>query len=200
MNASLLAAGGADLVAASGSATVAGDNSNARLLADIRNQNLASGSTASEAWAQLVYRVGRDRQAAASAERTQSEVTQQMRNLQDGVSGVSLDEEAADLMRFQRAYEANARFFTTVDETLATLAEHGGCLMRVTFNMSYRNGVLDIQRASEALQARRARCRRGAACSCPATTRRPRRRLSASARRCGPSTRTRERPTPSRRG
>jgi flagellar hook-associated protein 1 FlgK len=121
VNASMLAAGGTNLVAASGSATVAGENSNARLLADVRNQNLASGSTASDAWAQLVYRVGRDRQAAASAERTQSEVTQQMRNLQDGASGVSLDEEAADLMRFQRAYEANARFFTTVDETLATL-------------------------------------------------------------------------------
>jgi flagellar hook-associated protein 1 FlgK len=68
-----------------------------------------------------VYRVGRDRAAAASAARTQSEVTRQMRNLQDGVSGVSLDEEAADLMRFQRAYEANARFFTTVNDTLTTL-------------------------------------------------------------------------------
>ena len=37
------------------------------------------------------------------------------------MSGVSLDEEAADLVRFQRAYEANARFFSTIDQTLDTL-------------------------------------------------------------------------------
>jgi flagellar hook-associated protein 1 FlgK len=121
VNASFLAAGGTNLIAASGSAGTPGDNGTARLLASIRTGALASGSTASESWAQLVYRVGRDRAAAASAARTQSEVTRQMRNLQDGVSGVSLDEEAADLMRFQRAYEANARFFTTVNDTLTTL-------------------------------------------------------------------------------
>ena len=37
------------------------------------------------------------------------------------MSGVSLDEEAASMMRFQRAYEANARFFSTVNETLEIL-------------------------------------------------------------------------------
>jgi flagellar hook-associated protein 1 FlgK len=36
---------------------------------------------------------------------------------------VSLDEEAMALLRFQRAYEANARFFQTVDQTLRTLLD-----------------------------------------------------------------------------
>ena len=91
------------------------------MLAGIRDQKLASGLTASDAWSQLVYRVGRDRRSAADAGATQAEVLNQIRNLQDSVSGVSLDEEASDLMRFQRAYEANARFFTTVNDTLTTL-------------------------------------------------------------------------------
>jgi flagellar hook-associated protein 1 FlgK len=39
----------------------------------------------------------------------------------DGVSSVSLDEETADLMRFQRAYQANARVISIVDELLDTL-------------------------------------------------------------------------------
>ncbi len=52
---------------------------------------------------------------------TQAEVLRQLQNLQDGVSGVSLDEEAADMLRFQRGYEANARFFTTVNQMLDTL-------------------------------------------------------------------------------
>jgi flagellar hook-associated protein 1 len=38
---------------------------------------------------------------------------------------VSLDEEAASMMRFQRAYEANARFFTVVNETLDVLLNLG---------------------------------------------------------------------------
>lgn len=41
--------------------------------------------------------------------------------MRDSVSGVSLDEEAASLLQFQRAYQANARFFTAVDQTLQTL-------------------------------------------------------------------------------
>jgi flagellar hook-associated protein 1 FlgK len=68
-----------------------------------------------------VYRVGRDKQAADAGQGTREEITRQLRNLQDSVSGVSLDEEAADLVRFQRAYEANARFFSTIDQTLDTL-------------------------------------------------------------------------------
>jgi flagellar hook-associated protein 1 FlgK len=34
---------------------------------------------------------------------------------------VSLDEEAMMMMKFQRAYEANARFFQAVDSALETL-------------------------------------------------------------------------------
>jgi flagellar hook-associated protein 1 FlgK len=123
VSAPLSAAGGTALVAASGSAAAVGDNAAARVLAGLRSQPIASGgtATATQAWAQLVYSVGRDRAAANHAESTQTEVLRQIRNLQDTVSGVSLDEEAADLIRFQRAYEANARFFTTVDEALQTL-------------------------------------------------------------------------------
>ena len=36
----------------------------------------------------------------------------------DAVSGISLDEEAMNMLKFQRAYEANARFFVAVDRML----------------------------------------------------------------------------------
>jgi flagellar hook-associated protein 1 FlgK len=39
----------------------------------------------------------------------------------DAVSGVSLDEEAANLIRFQRAYEAGARMMRVADELLETI-------------------------------------------------------------------------------
>jgi flagellar hook-associated protein 1 FlgK len=45
----------------------------------------------------------------------------QLEQLRAQVSGVSMDEEAANLMRFQRAYEANARYFATIVDTIDTL-------------------------------------------------------------------------------
>ena len=50
-----------------------------------------------------------------------AEVMQQVETLRDQVSGVSLDEEAMHLMKYQRAYEANARFFRVIDQTLDVL-------------------------------------------------------------------------------
>ena len=43
--------------------------------------------------------------------------------LRDSVSGVSLDEEAANMIKYQRAYEANAKFFSTIGNTLDTLMQ-----------------------------------------------------------------------------
>jgi flagellar hook-associated protein 1 FlgK len=45
----------------------------------------------------------------------------QLGRLRDAAAGVSIDEEAASLMKFQRAYEANARYFMTVNNALDTL-------------------------------------------------------------------------------
>jgi flagellar hook-associated protein 1 len=37
------------------------------------------------------------------------------------ISGVSIDEEMSDLMKFQKAFQASARLVSTVDEMLETL-------------------------------------------------------------------------------
>jgi len=47
---------------------------------------------------------------------TQQQVVAQARNLRSQVSGVSLDEEAANLIEFQRAYQATAKVVTVVDQ------------------------------------------------------------------------------------
>jgi flagellar hook-associated protein 1 FlgK len=124
MNPDLTAPGGGAQVAASGSGAV-GDNGNARLLMGLRDRRVLAGGTATfnEGWAKLVYGVGRDTGAAAASQAARGEVVSQIRNLQDAVSGISLDEEAADMLRFQRAYEANARFFRSVDDVLTVLMQ-----------------------------------------------------------------------------
>jgi flagellar hook-associated protein 1 FlgK len=39
----------------------------------------------------------------------------------DSVSGVSLDEEMTDMMKYQKAYEASAHLITTLDQMLETV-------------------------------------------------------------------------------
>jgi flagellar hook-associated protein 1 FlgK len=109
-------------IAAAGVA-LPGDNQVARAMADARDARVLAGGTATlgEAWGNLVYRVGRDVQSARQEASMRSEVTRQVEALRDQVSGVSLDEEAMNLMKFQRAYEANARFFRVIDQTLDML-------------------------------------------------------------------------------
>jgi flagellar hook-associated protein 1 FlgK len=110
------------LVAASGSAA-AGDNQVARAIAGLRDSRVMSGgsATAAEAWATLVYEVGSDVRATEASSVTRERIVRQMQRLRDQQSGVSLDEEAANLMRYQRSYEASARYFATIVDTLDTL-------------------------------------------------------------------------------
>ena len=115
------------LIAAGSIAATPGDNGTARSLAALRDARVLSGNSATftSFYTDLVYDVGQDRSVATSEAAVRGEVVQQIENLRDGVSGVSLDEEAASMMRFQRAYEANARFFTTVNQTLDVLLNLG---------------------------------------------------------------------------
>ncbi len=112
------------LIAAGGTAA-AGDNSVARSLAGLRDAKVLDGGTATltDAWSQLVFRVGRDSQAAQDEQKTRAEIVSQVDDLRDQVSGISLDEEAMQMMKYQRAYEATARFFNVVSGTLDTLLQ-----------------------------------------------------------------------------
>jgi flagellar hook-associated protein 1 len=108
---------------AAAEAALPGDNRAARALANVRGALLLNGGTGTltDAWAQLTFSVGRDVQTARGETTLRQQIVSQLETLRDQVSGVSLDEEAMHLMKFQRAYEANARFFQIVDETLDTL-------------------------------------------------------------------------------
>lgn len=105
-----------------------GDNGNAKLLAALRDTKSASGGTTTfaEAWGVLTNKVGSDIDAIKSSQGTRKDVVTALTQLRDSVSGVSLDEEAGRLMQFQRAYEANARYFSAVDNILSILMQTVG--------------------------------------------------------------------------
>ena len=104
------------------STTAVGNNDLALAIGRLQDTPM-TGSTARpiEGWSDLVYAVATDAAGAKQNRDAHEEITQQLRNLWDQISGVSIDEEAASLMRFQKAYEANARFFQVVDDTLSLL-------------------------------------------------------------------------------
>ncbi len=103
-----------------------GDNQNARAIAGLREQRILNGNTATlaDAWGELVYSVARDTKAAKDESASRREIVTQVDALRDEVSGVSLDEEAMHLLKFQRAYEANARFFSVVDQTIEMMLQY----------------------------------------------------------------------------
>lgn len=92
------------------------DGSNALAMSQIQN---SSGVV--PAFQNLVANLGQTVHTAASNQTTQDAVTQQLKNQRDSVSGVSIDEEMTNLINFQQAYDASARFISTISSMYNTL-------------------------------------------------------------------------------
>ena len=52
---------------------------------------------------------------------SQNAVMDDLRSLRDSISGVNIDEELADIMKFQHGYNAAAKFVTVIDSMLDTV-------------------------------------------------------------------------------
>jgi flagellar hook-associated protein 1 FlgK len=88
-----------------------GDNRNALLMAGQQTQNLMVNGTTSlqGAFSQLVGSVGAKTQELTITSQAQDAMVTQTVATQQSISGVNLDEEAANLLRYQRAYQAAAK-------------------------------------------------------------------------------------------
>lgn len=99
------------------------DNRNALLLGDLANQKTVGNGNASYqgAYAQLVSGVGtRTNDAEVSHEAAQT-ILNQVQAQWESISGVNLDEEAANLMKFQQSYQASARVLQVSSELFDTI-------------------------------------------------------------------------------
>jgi flagellar hook-associated protein 1 FlgK len=104
-------------IAAASSGGGPGSNANAQSLAGIQNELLLSGNTAtlSQFYSNLVFNIGLDAKNAGDNLEVENRLVTQLQNQRDSVSGVSLDEEAINIMRYQKAYEASARLISVID-------------------------------------------------------------------------------------
>jgi flagellar hook-associated protein 1 FlgK len=107
-------------VQAAGVAGAPGDNQTALALAQLAQKKLAglNGQTLGQGYGQAVAAFGQELASVNVALGDQEAVEQMLLQQRDSIGGVSLDEEMADLMRFQKAFAASARLITTVDEML----------------------------------------------------------------------------------
>ncbi len=113
-----------NLVAASSDGS-AGSNGNLTQLIAVRDQNLPSGSSPTSMYSNLVLQIGSDASNATADVNSGSLSLQQLTDQRSATSGVSLDEETTNMIRFQRAYQAAARVVTTVDTMMQTLLSMG---------------------------------------------------------------------------
>ncbi len=107
---------------AAGAPNARGDNRTALALSQLGNQPIAAlgGQTFGSAYNQTVGRLGEALSSVNQRLADQKTVADLIRGQRDSVSGVSIDEEMADLTRFQRGYQASAKLITTIDEMLDT--------------------------------------------------------------------------------
>jgi flagellar hook-associated protein 1 FlgK len=113
------------IAAAADPLTVPGDNRKAIEIANLQNQLLMSGNTISfgDYYSSMVSDIGYEVLKSDAYYNHQSDMVQQLDNYRESVSGVSLDEEMINLIKFQNAYAAAAKMIAAADEMLQTVLQ-----------------------------------------------------------------------------
>ncbi|ELA01238.1 flagellar hook-associated protein FlgK [Cupriavidus metallidurans] len=102
------------------------DNGNALALAKLQTAKTINGTSSfNDAYASLVNQVGSDAKSASIASESQDSITTQVTSAQQSVSGVNMDEETVNLLKFQQLYQANAKVIQTASTIIDTLLSIG---------------------------------------------------------------------------
>lgn len=111
------------LISAGATPFAPGDNRIANIISDIQYKGvLNSGETTlDEFYNSLVGQVGVTTARANNELISQGDLVSQLKNIRESVSGVSLDEETAKMIEYQKGFEASARLIRTADEMMDTV-------------------------------------------------------------------------------
>ena len=100
-----------------------GDNHNGLLLAGIQNSKFFSGATESlfDRYSDLLVDIGGQTKLAKNSYDASDVLFKQATDYQDSISGVNLDEEAANLLKFEQAYEAAGKLMAVANQMINVL-------------------------------------------------------------------------------
>ncbi|MCR4790176.1 MAG: flagellar hook-associated protein FlgK [Treponemataceae bacterium] len=105
-----------------------GDGTAALEIASLRNTSVMIGEnkTFDDYFAESVTNVGLKGEQAMINHESQIAVMDELRSLRDSISGVNVDEELADIIKFQHGYNAAAKYISVIDEMLDTVINRLG--------------------------------------------------------------------------
>jgi flagellar hook-associated protein 1 len=109
---------------AAGQAAYSGDNTNAIAIVNLQNSILTIGgslTTFGDYYNSIVADVGYKVQNASTRYDHENSMASQLDNYREATSGVSIDEEMVNLIKFQHGYNAAAKLITVVDQLMETL-------------------------------------------------------------------------------
>ena len=112
------------LIAASSDGTT-GSNGNLANLSAVASQAVANGQTPIDFYSNIVFQVGSTTSNTSADADASNLILQKLQDQRGSVSGVSLDEEAANLIQYQTAYQAAARVVSTVNNLLSDAVNLG---------------------------------------------------------------------------
>jgi flagellar hook-associated protein 1 FlgK len=98
-----------------------GSSGNLKGLLAVQNSQLPSGATPTDAYASLVQNIGTAGSQVSADLTAASASLQQLTTQQGSESGVSIDEETTNLLRYQQAYTAAARVISTINDIYTAL-------------------------------------------------------------------------------
>ena len=102
-----------------------GSNGNLTQLLAVQNQAIANGESPTSFYAGMVYRVGTSVANATAEQDASNQILQQLQDQRSSISGVSMDEEASNMIQYERAYEAAARVISTIADMTDTAIQLG---------------------------------------------------------------------------
>ncbi|TFG82693.1 MAG: flagellar hook-associated protein FlgK, partial [Spirochaetales bacterium] len=106
----------------------AGDGSAALAIANLRTASVMVGSEATfdDYFADAVARIGLEGERAGRMAETQSRIAKNLSDMRESISGVNIDEELSNMIKFQHGYAASAKFIAQIDEMLDTIINRMG--------------------------------------------------------------------------
>ncbi len=99
-----------------------GDNEIALEIANLRSSlSIDDKTSITEAYANLIYQIGSDASDTKNKQENQDLITTQIDEFRDAIKGVSLNEETADLIKYQQMYQAAAKIISLADDMLKVI-------------------------------------------------------------------------------
>lgn len=98
-----------------------GNNELARAMAELKTYKDASGNTFEENYSKMISDIANKKKHNEQKSKSFELVIQQMNVQKAEYSGVSIDEEMVDVLKFQRSFDASAKLISIADELLKTL-------------------------------------------------------------------------------